>query len=142
MKTLDFVAILKDFSYKPNFAIGAYEVDGEWRIRISMAVEDARKPLEPWVLKPMPQDENYFFNDYARYRPPPSNSIGYSPSREMTEVMGNFIIPPFVEQDGEESFLKWLMYSIKEVELHEMDEWARYKGELLHDPHEEVTANV
>lgn len=137
-KSLDFVSILKDFQYKPNFAISAYEIDGEWRIRISMAVEDARKPFNPWVLKPMPQDEDYFINDYARMRRP-SNGIGYSPSREMTEVMGNFIIPPFVEDDGEESFLRWLMYTVKEVEMHEIDEWARYKGELLNDPHKEVT---
>lgn len=136
MRELDFNKVLRDFQYKPNVGFHAYEKYGQWWIRIVMLVEDARAPFRPWEPKPVPEDEfGYFDNDYRRrYHYPSSGNVGYSPSRELMEVVGNYAIPPFVEGD-DDNFVSWLVYSIKSVESHEQDEWLRYKGELINDPH-------
>lgn len=136
MKTLDFNAVLRDFRYKPNFGYGAYQRDGfggekEWWIRIIMLVENSRDPWKQWELKPVPQDEELWYMDrYMR----PTRGAGFSPSREVIEVVGNYPIPYF-EEEHELVFIEWMVRTIKQMEMHETDEWARYKGELLHDPH-------
>lgn len=140
MKTLDFNKVLRDFQYKPNFRCAAYEREkGEWWVRIVMFVEDSRKPLEPWDPQPYPvsQRDLYFEYDivYNRYRTPEAPEY-YSPSRAVIEVMGNYPIPKYFEGD-DEAFVSWMVYTIREVEKHEQDEWFRYKGELLNDPHKE-----
>jgi hypothetical protein len=136
MKQLDFNAVLRDFQYKPNVRFGAYERDGKWWIRIIMYVENAREPWRPWELKSMPQDDTYYYDSFMRL-PPRSHGVGYSPSREMIELTGNYVIPPAFFEGDEENFVSWMVYTIKGMEDHESDEWLRYKGELLNDPHKE-----
>lgn len=142
MKSSDmFRQVIHDFQYKPNFGIGLYEAEGQWRIRIVMWVENSRTPWKQWELGQRPQFANNLFDDYDidfnRYFPPAGPQY-FSPSREVIEVQGNFVIPPF-EADNEQEFLTWLIYQVKGVEEHEMDEWIRYKGELVRDPHKPVT---
>lgn len=138
MKTLDFNAVLQDFQYKPNWAYGAYERDGQWWIRILMLVEDSRKPWSRWELGTPERREINFFDDYdidynrCRF----ANFAGYSPPREMIEVVGNYPIPYFHVGD-DLPFISWMTYTIKSMEEHESDEWIRYKGELLNDPHKD-----
>lgn len=140
LKGLDYSAVLRDFQYKPNFAFAAYKREKDmWWIKAVMAVEDARKPWEQWELKPARQDRHYddFFLDFDRNRYIPGPSFaGYSPSREVVYVEGNYPIPYFDVGD-EKMFLEWLVRTVRAMEDHEMYEWLRYKGELINDPHKE-----
>jgi len=143
MRQLDYNKVLRDFQYKPNFAYGAYERDGSrmdagWWIRIVMMVENARAPWKQWELKPYPQDEHYGemrFYDTLRM-PPPVKGVGFSPSREMMEVVGNYPIPHIFEGE-DDRFVEWMVSVIRKMEDHETFEWLRYKGELINDPHKE-----
>lgn len=135
MKTLDFNEVLKDFQYKPNFSYGAYPRDGGWWMRIIMLVENARKPWKKWELRPVPEGELYI-DTWELFRTFPGHDfVGYSPSREVIEVVGNFPIPTCFFEGYEKEFISWMVFTVKSVEKHEMDEWFRYKGELLNDPH-------
>lgn len=134
MKLLDYNKVLRDFQYKPNFEFKAYERVGKWWILVAMVVEDARAPFQKWELKPYPEEDVWFGNDWYDRRP--RSGVGYSPSRELTKVTGNYVIPEFV--DGEDDrFVEWLVYNVRKVEDHETFEWLRYKGELINDPHKE-----
>lgn len=84
MKTLDFNKTLRDFQYKPNFGYGAYERNGMWWIRVIMLVENAREPFRKWELGTVPE-RIQFGRDW--YELPPSRGVGFSPSREMIEVV-------------------------------------------------------
>jgi hypothetical protein len=132
---LDFNAVLQDFQYKPNFGVKAIKQNDEWWVRIVMIVEDSRKPFRPWTVEQRPRDEYFNYHDLA-YRPPLLNSVGYSPSREVTEVVGNYVIPTFVHNE-ELIFIEWLVQCVRMLEDHETFEWLRYKGELINDPHKE-----
>jgi hypothetical protein len=138
-KMLDFNKVLLDFQYKPNFMIRAYNRENRPWILITMLVENARQPLRPWEVKPHPQDTEIY---YDRWRPlafpEGPSTIGYSPSREMIEVSGNYPIPLCFYPGDEDNFISWLVLQVKGVEEHEMDEWLRYKGELIRDPHKEI----
>jgi hypothetical protein len=136
MKLLNYNQVLQDFQYKPNWAYGAYEREkGEWWIRVIMLVEDSRQPFRPWEPRSTRPREINFFDDYDRHHLMADRL--YSPVREMIEVVGNYPIPYFGVGD-ELPFISWMTYTIKSMEQHESDEWLRYKGELLNDPHKEV----
>lgn len=138
-KLLDFNAVLKDFRYKPNVRYGAYERDGKWWVRIVMFVENARGPWAPWELTPYPDNrgEYEYINDFMRIPKGPSG-VGWSPSREMMELTGQYAIPPMFHAGDDLLFVEWMVHQIKGFEDHETDEWLRYKGELINDPHKEV----
>lgn len=134
MRTLDFNKVLQDFQYKPNFTFGAYRRDGRWWIRVVMLVEDARKPFERWEVKPAPQDQDEFTWYMDRFIPSSPNGVGFSPSRELVRVEGNYFIPEFIEGE-DDRFVQWMVSTVRRLEDHETFEWLRYKGELINDPH-------
>lgn len=131
MRLLDYDKVLQDFQYKPNWAYKAYEYEDVWYLRVMMMVEDSRRPWERWEIKQAPPEE-VWFGQWNEFRP--ADFAGYSPSREVVEVTGTYEIPPFTD---EMQFIKWMVFSIEMLEKHETDEWARYKGVLLNDPHKE-----
>lgn len=137
MNSLDYNAVLKDLQYKPNFGYAAYERDDGWWIRIIMLVENARMPWRRWKLDSMPQEDLWYGN--RSLGPALSSGIGYSPSRLMVEVVGNYAIPPYKPGD-EDAFVSWMIDTFKSMEEHETFEWLRYKGELINDPHKEMSA--
>jgi hypothetical protein len=49
-------------------------------------------------------------------------------------VRFNSTIPNYVMQD-EEYFGVWFKNALKSLWIHEFDEWLRFDGELVHDPH-------
>ena len=49
------------------------------------------------------------------------------------------IIPPLPD---ETAFKGWMRVILKEAELHELDEFFRFDGELVNDPHKPVELNV
>lgn len=138
MSELDYSQVLRDLQYKPNFAYGVYQNKGWWMVRIIMLVEDARAPFRKWELTPLPQDreELWFGTAWFDQMPKPAKGVGYSPSREMMEVVGNYRIPYF-EPGDEDTFVQWMISCFRAVEDHEFFEWARYKGELINDPHKD-----
>lgn len=131
---LDYQKVLSEFTYKPNFSIRISKQEGQWRLLITMWVEDSRGPISPWLIEQRPREFESVFVDDGLYRRFNTPIAGYSPSRPLVQVNGNFVIPPF-EEGYEHLFLEWLVSMIRMLEDHEIDEWARYKGELLHDPH-------
>lgn len=42
---------------------------------------------------------------------------------------------PIYCQRTVDQFTRWLCASIRQLEEHETDEWFRFRGQLLHDPH-------
>lgn len=142
MNELDYNKVLQDFQYKPNFGYYTFKSMEECRIRITMWVENSRSTWKQWDIHTEQWQNGGMFADYdvaynyTRYIPPTTKN--YSPSREVIEVVGTFVIPPdaFLEGD-EDSFISWVVFTIKAMEDHETNEWARYKGELLNDPHKE-----
>lgn len=137
-KLLDLKSVLNDFSYKPNFGFTLYTRDGREMIKITMVVEDSRAPLDPWRIQPAPRREVVFGDDLCvRRKFQEDNIVGYSPPRHVTEVWGKYAIPYF-DSTMDVEFVEWLRNRIRKMEDHEMDEWLRYKGELVNDPHKET----
>ena len=136
IKELNYRQVLSDFQYKPNWVFTAYTHENRWYLRMDMWVENSRTAVEPWDLRPQRWREM----DFGSFRAPGMRQMDYeavfSPSRELTLVHSQFMIPPYGPGD-EEAFLKFVMFGIKSTENHEIFEWARYKGELIHDPHKE-----
>jgi hypothetical protein len=54
------------------------------------------------------------------------------PGKTTTVTADNFI-PEYI--DSEENLLRWVKYALTQVELHERDEFFRYQGGLVSDPH-------
>lgn len=132
---LNYNTVLQEFQYKPNVTFSAYEREGRWWIRIIMLVEDSRAPFQKWELRPTSDADRWF--DQKWWDRLPSRERRYSPSREMMEVVGNYMIPPSFFEGDEYRFVEWMVYLIRKVEDHETFEWLRYKGELINDPHKE-----
>lgn len=140
LKQLDYNKVLLDFQYKPNFAYGAYTREDKPWIRVIMLVENARKPFRKWEVKPDPQDDGeIYLNRWELLRyPPASTGVGWSPSRELIEVVGNYPIPMCFSPEHADNFISWMVTIIRRMEDHETFEWLRYKGELINDPHKEI----
>jgi hypothetical protein len=131
--------MLSNFTYKPNFGFTYYQHNDLWNVRIMMYAEDARQPLKMWQLTPheqRPGYDDYFLDFDARRFRPENRSEGWSPSREQILIQGIFIVPPGLEDD-EKNLLRWMIDMFRQVETHEQDEWFRYKGVLVNDPHKE-----
>lgn len=138
MKDLDYRKIMDNFQYKPNFGFHIFNsFDGRGKmLKVVMMVENSRGPFRPWEIKPIPQDEEAWYSERWLDKPPRGPEVGYSPSRALVELSGNYAIPPFVEGD-DDLFIQFVIGCIKKVEDHEMFEWLRYKGELIDDPHKD-----
>lgn len=104
----------KNFSYKPNWEFDyAHDIDFDRkRVVITMRVPDSRAPLP----------------DVEQLR------WGVRKTIPLVPITKSVRLDPW---HGEE-YAKHLMRShIREMEDHEIDEWFRYKGELVFDPHKE-----
>lgn len=144
MKLLDYNAVLSNLQYKPNFAYTAHKRDGQWWIRVVMLVENSRGRWQQWRVVPIPDEPDepeVFVAPYydSGYRVPIPRRIvyGYSPSREVVEVVGSYAIPAYGVGD-ELAFIEWMRHTFRTMEKHELDEWLKYKGELLNDPHKKA----
>jgi hypothetical protein len=127
---LDINAILREFRYKPNFYIITQRYGETWIIKVTMYVENSREYFQPWEIQ---REESQFITDgYNRFAMPPSM---YSPRRPVVEVTGSYEVPRDFRAGHEKAFLHWFIERIKDLEMHEMYEWVRYKGELINDPH-------
>lgn len=57
------------------------------------------------------------------------------PAINPLELAHQTVVPEecYISEKFAKSFVR---QCIRNMELHEMDEWLRYRGELLHDPHD------
>lgn len=130
----DYQKFFEKFTYKPNWFFHLYESQGDWWLRVTILTEDSRAPFRPW--EPMKRDESKIYY-YDMLDAPIFKAVGYSPSRPLIEVTGNYAIPYFT-LPNEEKLLGWMKFVVLDMEKHEMDEWFRYNGELVDDPHAKV----
>ena len=106
----------EDFSYKPNWEFEfIFEIDyNECKVHITMRVPDSRRPLpEPLALDHM---------------------MGKRVVIPVVPITKTLILEPWVNEDRAKSYIRW---HTRDMEDHEIDEWFRYKGELVFDPHKE-----
>lgn len=64
-------------------------------------------------------------------------TVPHSVTLEPTTFLFTRLIP---ELPGEDLFKAWVKTVLAEAELHELDEFFRYDGKLVNDPHAPVTA--
>lgn len=104
----------KDFSYKPNWEFDyIHEVDWDiQKVVITMRVPDSRRPV--------PEAE---FDVMGRRQVIPMVPVS------KTVILGRFA--------GEQYAKDYIRHHIIDMEIHEVEEWFRYKGELVFDPHKE-----
>lgn len=66
---------------------------------------------------------------------PDSNRTGMTPLRIES------FIPPSA-QHNYEGFIEWLRWRLNRVFQHEVDEWLRYQGQRIHDPHRPLEQQI
>lgn len=112
--------IIDKVSYKPNvrFAL-SFGSDGIITIKITRPVEDATKiPDRPSVIVM-------------------SHRVEYGPQTALCCFSLDNLIKITKEQLI--SVVKYELFEgIRNMELHEMDEWLRYEGKYVNDPHPEL----
>ena len=116
--------MLSQFSYKPGWQFDLHrrpEVGGVM-LTISLMVEDSRRGP----------------NQIPRYRE--MTLTAGEPFRierdDLIPISGSYVVDRYAtEGRDEDRFLRWLHSRITSVERHETDEWFRFKGRLVHDPH-------
>lgn len=123
--------VLADFRYKPNFRFSAEWLGRRWLIVVEMWVEDSRAPFNPWEL-----NANWTIQKKDDFTHNAPKRIVLSPNRQLTPVTSRNSMPDF-EKGDEQMFIAWLVRVLWSMEQHEIDEWVRYKGELVNDPHKE-----
>lgn len=106
----------KDFSYKPNWEFDyQYQPDfDDQKVFITMRVPDSRRPLP----EPTPLD----------------NLMGKRTVIPAVPINKTVMLGPF---HGEAYAKDYIRHHIIDMEIHEVDEWFRYQGELVFDPHKE-----
>ena len=57
------------------------------------------------------------------------------PPHDLTLIQFQAMIPRYMEDQEEKVKLHYLREILREFEMHEVDEWSRYKGKLVNDPH-------
>lgn len=106
----------RNLNYKPNwdFDLQRFVEYSEARVIMTMRVPDSRKPV--------PQSE--------------FNLMGQRQVIPLVPITKTVLLGPF---HGEEYAKDYIRFHIRDMEDHEIDEWFRYKGELVFDPHKEPT---
>lgn len=115
----------KDFfekiQYKPNVTIAYENVGylGSERITVTMYVPDSRDPRN---LAPS-QDE------VARGLPPRRVPL--------VPITASYFLDPWYSEDYSKHYIRDVL---RRMEDHELDEWLRFDGKLLNDPHADEEA--
>ena len=60
--------------------------------------------------------------------------------RPLIRIVQKLALPPWLWGNGEAAAIDWMHRSIRKMEVLETDEWFRFKGELVFDPHKEKWA--
>ena len=113
--------LLRDFRYKADWGFEVKRTSvGPW-LDIQVLVPDSRRPARA--------PDYTITESYDRFG-------GLQVQRnDLISIKGSYAIPRYINTVHELRFWEWLRGCIKDVELHEMDEWFRVRGELMFDPH-------
>jgi hypothetical protein len=127
-------ALLKRFTYKPNWRIEARydEMTEQITVRMTMYVLDSRGGPYP----PLYGVEAVAMHGLGILKEDTEQaSAGYILS---PRAVGNrAVIPDMILEEGEHFFWVWLRTVINSLERHESDEWFQVDGEPMFDPHKE-----
>lgn len=122
----DICGYLRRFTYKPNFDLRCIPGDqqiGPALIQLTMYVPDSTKPNHPGI----------HLHDYANVTERLIKRY-YKHDIDLIPVQGNIAVPWNLPKD-ERLFFDWLRRQITDLEMHELDEWFKVDGQLIHDPH-------
>lgn len=103
------------FSYKPNWEF-IYTGDryvGAHSVLMKMHVPDSRRPI--------PGPEPFWTTGRRQVVP-------------LIPITKTIMLDRWVSEDYAKDYIRW---HILDMEIHEVDEWFKYKGELSFDPHKE-----
>ena len=107
-------ALVSKISYKPNFRIEITTINERGMltaaVRITAHVVDSTKPVVP-----VP--------------------ITGSAEQPMIKIVTETPAPMLLIEDDEQLIVKMIYHMLREFETHECDEWFRFDGEVIYDPH-------
>lgn len=122
---------LARFSYKPNVTFDLTLDDDRLIFHTEMWVENSREQIRPWELKLQQDYWEFPFSMARTLLMEPDRHL--SPERPVIRVAGTKIVPDLEDEDA---LWQWLRLTLRELEMHELDEWFKVDGELLWDPHQ------
>lgn len=120
--------VIAELSYKPEWT---FTIDLDRRIGVvslytKFYAPDSRLSERRYVIR---EDVEFLCGKCGERRQ----------ATALCPVRGKQIIPnSILESRNEKTFLRWLKYVIDTIEHHEIDEWFRFRGELVNDPHAEA----
>lgn len=123
------LALMEDFTYKPNWSFHVATYDHQVRIMAQMWVPDSTRPFRPARVDG-DYDEVALFGDSRLARS--IRTREYLDQQEVIKVSGQFQVPPLLPRNR---FYAWLRGVIADMETHELDEWFKVKGVVVNDPH-------
>lgn len=109
-------------TYKPGFTFEyEYEIDRNWeKVTLTMRVPDSR--------------------DIENLKPLSEQKIGWGAEARripLIPVTMTNHLPPWTTEQVAKDYLRFLL---RDIEMHELDEWFRFEGKLVNDPHAEEEA--
>lgn len=121
--------IIERVSYKPQSNLHVRYKNAEPLLQVTVYVPDSHAP--PEGTPKMPDVRTFLTGD------------GLSSSLSCLEVHGPApLIPvgiaigiPYAAMVDKEWLLRWVRGVLKDLEAHEVDEWFKYKGKMVNDPH-------
>jgi hypothetical protein len=130
----DMKAVFDRLTYKPNFEMKLVDLSGEsaWpdslaSLHMSMYVPDSTKPQPP-VRATGIEQVAYLEKGPIPFQP----FMRYQQQCDLTAVSGIRHVPPDITGDR---FIMWVGRCLRELEMHELDEWFKVDGKPLNDPH-------
>jgi hypothetical protein len=128
--TLDFYDVqrlMNDFTYKPNTGFRVSESYGPIvaTIRVLAYCPDStdmrHAPVEPHWKQEIPEIGHFFVSE--RY---------WTQNLRLTEITAAWSVPRGLD---EKDFKPWLRKQIRRFEDHEMDEFFKFGGQCVYNPH-------
>lgn len=131
---------VRQVTYKPGFTLEVeYAIDyNEDRLHISAQVLDSRQGEVRWEThrEPYMQLDRLEFGadpyDEPRYRVQNERLTYYG---RFARIVGCFTLEPWDQFDNDVERLGEVRRILRNFEEHEMDEWLKFDGELVFDPH-------
>lgn len=120
-------SLMSRFTYKPGwvFEVGRDRRSGFVQLMIAFRAEDSRRGPNQ-----IPSYREMTFTAGEPFR---------IERDDLISISGMFTVPPHLLRPAvnpEARFRQWLRQTLGFIEDHETDEWFRFDGNLVHDPHE------
>lgn len=127
---------MRGFTYKPDTSFELRPKDecdpGVGWITIAMFVPDSTARHRSMDFTYRDYNEIYSYGNDARlYRAYPAGRP--SVTHEVIPIIGKFMIPNYLSPF---TFKAWLRSIVGSLEAHEIDEWFKFDGVPMHNPHD------